>query len=96
MLRTYAYALYATHLCTLTCTLMLTHLCTLTCTLVWPDQPTYGVTMSYEEYSNNQAISTNKHRDNLAIYHQDKETVDKQMDNLMEYVFGDVLFREVE
>jgi hypothetical protein len=84
MLRTYAYALYATHLCTLTCT------------LVWPDQPTYGVTMSYEEDSNNQAISTNKHRDNLAIYHQDKETVDKQMDNLMEYVFGDVLFREVE
>ena len=96
MLRTYAYALYATHLCTLTCTLMLTHLCTLTCTLMQTDQPTYGVTMSYEEDSNNQTISTKKHRDNLAIYHQDKETVDKQMDNLMEYVFGDVLFREVE
>ena len=52
--------------------------------------------MSYEQDATDQAISTNKHRDNLAIYHQDKETVDKQMDNLMEYVFGDVLFREVE
>ena len=52
--------------------------------------------MSYEQDANDQPISTNKHRDSLAIYHQDKETVDKQMDNLMEYVFGDVLFREVE
>ena len=51
---------------------------------------------TYEQDVTDQAISTNKHRDNLAIYHQDKETVDKQMDNLMEYVFGDVLFREVE
>jgi|TARA_R110000850_G_scaffold269003_1_gene400789 hypothetical protein len=52
--------------------------------------------MSYEQDATDQPISTNKHRDSLAIYHQDKETVDKQMDNLMEYVFGDVLFREVE
>ena len=52
--------------------------------------------MSYEQDVTDQAISTNKPRDSLASYHQDKATVDTQMDNLMEYVFGDVLFREVE
>jgi len=54
----------------------------------------YSIHYSSDEV--NKIITTSKPTNNFSSYIQNNETVDKQMDNLMEFVFGDVLFREVE
>ena len=56
--------------------------------------------MSYEEkYLENEVVEVvgvSKKTNSFSTYIQNNETVDTQVDNLIEFVFGDVIFREVE
>tara|TARA_B100000780_G_scaffold219754_2_gene158830 strand:- start:1896 stop:2069 length:174 start_codon:yes stop_codon:yes gene_type:complete len=57
--------------------------------------------MSYEQkYLEDEAavevVGVSKKTNSFSTYIQNNETVDTQVDNLMEFIFGDVIFREVE
>ena len=57
--------------------------------------------MSYEQkYLEDETavevVGVSKKTNSFSTYIQNNETVDTQVDNLMEFIFGDVIFREVE